>query len=299
MRHKTMTAAVTDVGLRVSTACLSILWLLVQGCSFPADFLDSRDNESPATDTARRIEVEIHDPERGLPCSVVYRPDSSTKEVLWHARFEKGFCHKKADEARFILETRGWACQIEAPDDRSKPGLPDRGQNVVAAWRCEQGTEAPAVKRVVSRPALPAAGHDNARSPLDQPADPALRAVIEEDLATRNQTIFSRSEVAAVAYGDLDQDDQTDAVVVLTHESDRQRQHRIVMAYLGNDQTYHLADVQILPAPTRRNTGDLTVDIEDGAIRLTACCGNGAEPTILALRDRELVYSSESEAVRD
>lgn len=107
-------------------------------------------------DAARHLEIEIDDPERGLPCRVIYRPDSDTRDVIWQARFEEGFCHRKAKETRLILESRGWICATERPKDQARLDRSGRVQTVVAVWRCEQGLEAKSVERDPGPP-LPAA----------------------------------------------------------------------------------------------------------------------------------------------
>lgn len=269
---------------------LVMLWAIGlggQGCSFLQADLDASTKEGRERGVSKRIEIERDDPEKDLPCNVVYRPDSGIREVIWRARYEEGFCQRKADESRSLLESQGWVCRVDRPDNRSRPYKPDRGQTVVKAWHCEQGVE-PVIAERASQPPIPTARPEGASSRPDRLGDPTLWTVVEKDLAAIGRPIDGPSTTATAAEGDLDDDGKSDAVVILTRKLDRQRSDRMVMAYLRHNQTYNLVDVHLSLVDQEPKADDLAVDIENGVVRLSNCCDDAAEPTTFILRDRKL-----------
>ena len=272
---------------------VSVIGFLGQGCSLDQAYFGDLVKDSREGDASRIIEIEIDHPGQDLPCKVIYRPASDKKEVLWRARFEKGFCHRKADEARILLESSGWTCRSEHPDDRAKSGRSALAPNIVMAWHCEQDLKA-TVAEHDSLPPVPAARPERVLNQPEKLGDSSLRAVVEGDLTTIGRSIADPSTTLAAALGDLNNDGLDDAIVVLTRKLDPQRWDRLVMAYLRNDETYHLVDAQISPVDQNPRADELAIDIDDhGVVRLKSCCSDAVEPTTIVLQDRKLTYSDE------
>ncbi len=269
---------------------VSAIGFLTQGCSLAQNYFDDPVKGNREEEVSRRIEIQVDHPGQNLPCNVIYRPASGKKEVLWRARFEKGFCHRKANEARLLLASRGWTCRSELSDDGAESSRSDFARNIVMAWRCDQDLTA----RVAvhdALPPVPAARPERVLNKFDKLGDPALGEVVEVDLATIGRSIADPSTTSAAAQGDLDNDGLDDAIVVLTRRLDQQRWDRMVMAYIRNDETFHLIDAQILPLEEDPRAHELVIDINNGVIRLKSCCNNAVEPTTIVLHDRKLTYS--------
>ena len=71
----------------------------------------------------RRIEI-LSEPGVPVPCEVHYYKDSEapgTKQVLWTANTEAGYCAARAEE--FVAELRewGWECNIGASESMPAP----------------------------------------------------------------------------------------------------------------------------------------------------------------------------------
>ncbi|MEM7024029.1 MAG: hypothetical protein AAF637_15775 [Pseudomonadota bacterium] len=95
--------------------------LLVMACAglalLPASFAEpaaAREDQCVRGDgQIRRVELAVQDPERGVPCEVVYWKDTEqpgVRRVLWSARTDAGFCRQKADELVAKLAAVGWTC---------------------------------------------------------------------------------------------------------------------------------------------------------------------------------------------
>lgn len=231
-----------------------------------------------------RIEVETDDRENGLPCRVVYRPDADTKTILWSARFERGFCHRKAEETRLVLHAKGWACEPAV----SEGALIHRNE-VVAAWHCEKASETTGISNQ-DWPPRPSTRPQDGPGAIGRLTNPTLRSAVERDLVAMGNAVAGQSTLSATADGDLNKDGLQDAVVVLSHQNDRRGRQRLVMAYLGDGKAYHLVDVKITLIKEQEAVGNVAVEIDDGVIELTTCCDVESESIVLALRDRKLAY---------
>lgn len=267
---------------------LGVIGFALQGCSTVLNLPEVRDQPSSEEDLVRRIEIEIDDLERGLPCKVVHnrlRPRSGTSEIIWRAQFEKGFCHRKANESRLLLESQGWDCQIE----HSNTIQLDPTQNVVMAWQCGRRLET-AIAKFNPLPPVPTARPKPNSTRVDQVADQTLRKVVEQDLATIARSISDPGVTFEFAHGDLNSDNLDDAIVVLIRRLDERRWDRTIVAYLGDDPSYRLVDIRISPVNESQPIDDITVEIRDGIVWLRTCCDNATESTAFVLRDRELTY---------
>ena len=269
--------------------------LVLAGCSLVPSLPESQAVTTDRPANERHIEVEVENLETGLPCSVIDRQDHETSDVLWRAQFERGFCRRKAEETRQILQERGWACRPQSAEERQDllyPSAAWRSQapHVVAAWRCVGGLE-PIEPRHVGRPPVPTAKPDLPERQYESWGNDTLRKAVERDLSTIGQDVIGENSTVDAALGDLNDDGVDDAIVVLTRKADRGVSHRMLMAYLLNGEAYNLVDVWILNAPKDGVDGALNLEIEDGAVLLENCCEDQADPTVLVLDNRKLAHA--------
>ena len=274
--------------------------LVLSGCGLVPSLPDGQAAKSYSPVQSRYIEIEVDNLQTGLPCSVIDRRDADTQAVLWRAEFERDFCRRKAEETRSILEGRGWTCEPHAEDERQ--GLlqrlaswPSKARTsaktrVVAAWRCIEG-DLSIKPQQSARPPVPAAKPDLPENQIASWGNEPLQEAVERDLSTIGQDVIGEESTLDAAFGDLNDDGRDDAIVVLTRNADRGASHRMLMAYLRNDQAYNLVDVWILSVPDQDVDGGVTLAIEDGAVRLETCCEDQADPTILVLDNRKLAYA--------
>jgi hypothetical protein len=273
--------------------------LVLAGCGNGRWLFARVESATPRPADARLIEVEVDNLASGLPCKVVDRRNGDTQKVLWRAAHEQGFCLRKAEETRLVLQARGWSCRPQSADERlelarSSGAAPSRPPYLVAAWRCLQGL-APNEQVAALRPPIPTARPKEHASPAARWGNGALRAAVDKDLSTIGQDVLDEQTAVVAALGDLDADGVRDAIVVLTRDHDRGAPHRLLMAYLQHGGAYTLADVWILKAPDPQAGDELSLAIANGAIRLDYCCGETVEPsTVLVLDDRKLAYAKGS-----
>ncbi len=268
--------------------------LAIAGCSFVQRFSDDQAGAGAERSLARHIEIEVEDLERGLPCRVVDRRSPDSRDILWRAEFEAGFCRQKAEETRHILEARGWACRPQSADERrGQTARPPDAPHVVAAWRCLEGLK-PLQQLGAYRPPVPEARPDPDRPPAASWGNEPLRAAVKRDLSVIGQDVIGDETIVDAALGDLDGDDIEDAVVVLTRDAASSTPHRMLMAYLQNGDAYNLVDVWILDASNGKDDAKLDLTIEDGAVHLETCCGRQAGTNILVLDNRKLAYANGS-----
>lgn len=260
-----------------------LLCQFVQGCH-PVFSTSDAGTKPQLHDQVPRIEIETDGKESDLPCRVVFRRDENSRKILWEARFEQGFCARKAEETRNVLRVRGWDCLSVEPVDRDGDI-----RHVAAAWRCLQ-QEQQAVVETTSRLPIP-----EPRPPMDQGfndhrIDAALKMAVEDDLSNSILRIAGQSTISAVAQGDLDGNGSNDAVIVLTNSNNQGRKHLLLMAYLGDGQSYSLTDTYIAPIKPSWENGDAVVAINEGVIELSVCCPRTDRPTLLSLRGRKLTF---------
>jgi hypothetical protein len=263
-----------------------------------------RGDDEVADTPPRYLLVEVDNPTVGLPCRVVDRPNPETRNVLWRAEFEVGFCREKALESRAILESQGWACrplktQEQREDRYLDPTGEATGRHLAAVWRCLGGL-APNSTANAAQPVVPLARPSDlqaqrpsitrARSSAPGHTDTALINAVEGDLKAIGQDAIGGETKVETAHGDLNGDGSDDAVVVLTRSANRNQPHRMLMAYLESDETYNLVDVLVLKLAAHASNAELGLRIENGNIRIGACCEDTEAPTILTLDDRKLSY---------
>ncbi len=290
-------------GAPSSTAILFALVTAVSvaGCTsaeFPAPIADAIRTVSfdRAEYVTRHIEIALDDPASSLPCSVVDRPDSDTRNVLWRAEHELGFCQKKADETLVVLKRQGWACRPENSDERRSRIAQHENEfgnssHVIAAWRCLEGLTPTIEEAGSQRPHVPEVKPElDGTPPPESLDDRLLLAAVERDLAVIGQDVVDDQTDLESALGDLNEDGNDDAVVIVTRSTQPAAGHRLLMAYLRRDDTYQLVDVWVLRASETSPNGPLNLTIEDGRVRFDDCCEDSAS-TILVLDDRKLAHA--------
>lgn len=81
-------------------------------------------------DKLRRIEI-MYEPGLAVPCEVHYFKDTEapgSREVLWRAQSEAGYCEARTEELVAMLTSYGWECSAgrteDVPDDSSNLPAP-------------------------------------------------------------------------------------------------------------------------------------------------------------------------------
>jgi hypothetical protein len=281
-------------------------------------------------DAIRRVEIAAQDPNRGVPCEVVYWKDTErpgVRTVLWSAETDADFCARKAEELVDTLEGGGWSCGVagaqprapstEAPPQVAAPSPPEHGTEPSMAApsppaspapeRPEGSETPPTVKEALAPPKRPEV------EPGDEATDEArdgtaLDAIIEQNLARLNDGVDGKFAAEIAKYGDLDGDGLDDGLVFFTYESQRLGQARFVAAYLFDGESYALAATKPL-AGSDDNVHSAEIEsIEDGVISLrlnvlepgdASCCPSGLRRQALMLRGGQLVETRSTAGVQD
>ena len=220
----------------------------------------------------RRIELQyVEGPDR-LPCEVVYWRDSTKRgegRPVWEAQNDFGFCIERTRDLVQKLQDSGWSCREVAPEDDDVAAIP------------------------ALAPSGPEAVPSGDRAKLEEALARDLRR-----LAQLSSAADGRFEVAGAELGDLDQDGDDDAAVVLNYLSDRPGIARFLMAYRFDGDTFHPAAKTYLGG---LGADVLTSDIErihDGTIELLLqmrqqgdqeCCPSGSHRRAYVLEDGALV----------
>ena len=242
---------------------------------------------------ARQIEIDVEDLERGLPCRVVDRRPPGTQTVLWRAEYEEGFCHRKAEETRLIMQQGGWACRPLNSSERQDLAPRGVGQpHVVAAWRCLEGLT-PLEKLAAVSPPIPVARPAPNEETGPTPDDELLHAAVERDLTTIGQNMLGEDTLVLPVFGDLNDDGIEDAIVVLTRGIDDDARYQMLMAYLRSDDDYNLVDVWSLQSTSSQRGDHITPRIENGKVHLGDCCEDGQASMTLVLEDRKFAYADD------
>lgn len=257
-------------------------------------------------DTVRRIVIEVQDPDRDVPCEVVYWKDTEApgvRSVLWTAQTDASFCAQKAEELVGTLESAGWSCSAAGAQPRaaSREAPPEPAPEPSVAAAEPAAAEPPAAAtQTPAASAEPEPGEDGSQeraSPAGEdredgssmraalapqpdeveadggarggaPAGTALDAIIEQNLVRLNDGVDGRFAAEIADYGDLDGDGLDDGLVFFTYESQRLGKARFVAAYLYDGESYALAATKPL-AGSDDNVHSVEVEsIEDGVISL-------------------------------
>jgi hypothetical protein len=271
-------------------------------------------------DAVRRVAVEARDPDRGVPCEVVYWKDTEApgvRSVLWSAESDADFCARKAEELVETLEGGGWSCSTadeqpraasrqapaaapSPPADNARPPA-DSAKPSVAEDRPKppaQGTDDSETASSVRAALAPPHGEAEADGDAASPAGTALDAIIKQNLVRLNDGVDGRFAAEIAEYGDLDGDGRDDGLVFFTYESQRLGKARFVAAYLFDGESYALAATKPLAGSDDGVHSAEIESIEDGVISLrlnvlepgdAACCPSGLRRQDLVLRGGQLV----------
>jgi len=290
-----------------------------------------------ADQTVRRVVIEAQDPNRNVPCEVVYWKDTEqpgVRNVLWNARTDAAFCRRKADELVGRLEEVGWKCtprgeptegatgpspQSETPPDTAqsaaepnvaaarRPDDAGTGQPMAAPDTPTSAKEATPAVRAALAPQRPEGPPSLGRTAAPPPAT-ALDAIIEQNLVRLNDGVDGKFAAEIGDYGDLDGDGLDDGLVFFTYESERLGQARFIAAYLFDGDTYTLAATKPLAGSDEDVQSAEIESIEDGAISLrlnvlepgdAACCPSGVRQQTLVLRGGQLVEARSTSAAEN
>jgi hypothetical protein len=281
-------------------------------------------------DAIRRVEIAAQDPNRGVPCEVVYWKDTErpgARTVLWSAETDADFCARKAEELVDTLEGGGWSCGVagaqsrapstEAPPQVAAPSPPEHSTEPSMAApsppagpapeRPEGSETAPTVREALAPPKRPEVEPGDEATD-EAPDGTALDAIIEQNLARLNDGVDGKFAAEIAKYGDLDGDGLDDGLVFFTYESQRLGQARFVAAYLFDGESYALAATKPL-AGSDDNVHSAEIEsIEDGVISLrlnvlepgdASCCPSGLRRQALMLRGGQLVETRSTAGVQD
>lgn len=268
-------------------------------------------------DAIRRVAIEVQDPDRNVPCEVVYWKDTEepgVRSVLWSAQTDAGFCADKAEELVDRLRAAGWSCTVadeqprsasreapplptpDPPAGSAEPVVPEDRPQAPSSQGAESREAAPPVREALA-PQLGEAEPD-ADATDDRPAATALDAIIEQNLVRLNDGVDGRFAAEIADYGDVDGDGLDDGLVFFTYESQRLGKARFVAAYLFDGESYALAATKPL-AGSDDNVHSAEIEsIQDGVISLrlnvlepgdASCCPSGLRRQNLVLRGGQLV----------
>ncbi len=199
----------------------------------------------------RRIELRHADRPNRLPCQVVYWRDAAQTDSgrpVWEAENDYGFCIEQTRALLQRLEDGGWSCQKLARGDgevEAIPALAPRGAEAVPS------PKPPAPPSLVSN-----------RSKLDEALARDLSRLAE--LAAPG----ARFEIATAELGDLDQDGDPDAAVLLTYLRQQEKLGQFLMAYRFDGETFQPAAKIYLGSVTSGRTASAIERIDGGTIEL-------------------------------
>jgi len=219
----------------------------------------------------RRVELQHADGADRLPCEVVYWRDLSRGgdgQPVWEAQNDFGFCIERTRDLVQRLEEGGWSCRKAAPGERSVPTIPALAPS---------GQEA-----------MPEAE----RRRLDQALARDLQRLAELSSAK------ARFEVAGARLGDLDQDGDADAAVLLDYLSDGPASAQFLMAYQYDGETFRPAAKAYLGRLGAEARVSGIERIDEGVIEVVLqvrqqgdqeCCPSGRHRQAYVLQDGNLV----------
>jgi hypothetical protein len=277
-------------------------------------------------DAIRRVAIEVPEPNREVPCEVVYWKDTEApgvRTVLWSAQTDAAFCARKAEELVDTLKGGGWSCTAgeqprtasrEAPPPVAAPNPPAGGAGPGVAGdgpkAPSQGADsaeaAPSLRAALAPPQGAAKPDDPAAA--GAPGGTALDAIIEQNLVRLNDGVDGRFAAEIARYGDLDGDGLDDGLVFFTYESQRLGKARFVAAYLFDGDSYALAATKPLAGSDDSVHSAEIESIEDGVISLrlnvlepgdATCCPSGLRRQELVLRGGQLIEARSASSVQD
>ena len=175
----------------------------------------------------RRVELRHAEGPDRLPCQVVYWRDASRAESgrpIWEAENDFGFCIEQTRALLQRLQDGGWSCRKlpldqEAAGMATIPALAPRGLEALP-----EPKPGPQPRQVVDRSSL----------------DAALKRDLSRlaELAAAPGASFT---VAATELGDLDDDGDDDAAVVLSYHAGQAQPAQFLMVYRFDGEAFRPA----------------------------------------------------------
>jgi hypothetical protein len=276
------------------------LWPLL--VALPAIAQEAGDVRCQRDSDIRLIEIRFEQDGGGLPCRVIYRPETQSDTigtVSWRGIPALEGCSRKVGEISRRLSAEGWQC--------SRPA----GEPVTTAATGAQLPTPVARAPIAVPPGLPAPAPavrlDEAD--FDRPATYLVKAELEEpaaqladmvkrDLSRLDFALDGELQAMIADYGDLNADNHDDAVILITYLSNQPAYRQIVAAYLSDGEAYHLASTRVISG-SANSTRDAEVErVDQGVIHLKmrafepgdgACCPSGERRLALTLDALELV----------
>jgi hypothetical protein len=228
-------------------------------------------------DSVRLIELSGPESTQGAACEVRYWRNADapgTGQSLWRANRDTDFCAARARELIARLEAGGWTCDASAQPEAAAPVLAAGSEPELAA-RTEPPSAAaapaqigrapepePAEATLPSRspsaavaPTAPAPVRMQPRSHVVARSDPSgsdeppaaatadanailLDRIVEQTLHSAQELYGGQFQAELPAFGDLDEDGRQDAVVLITHQTDRDEYVQYLVAYLFNGEMF-------------------------------------------------------------
>ncbi|MEL6964988.1 MAG: hypothetical protein AAFO01_19735, partial [Pseudomonadota bacterium] len=132
---------------------------------------------------------------------------------------------------------------------------------------------------------------------LAPPSD-ELRELIKADLNSLDARLDGRLQAMVAGYGDLNDDEVDDVLVLFTYQSPKPIHRQFLAAYMHDGEAYRLTATKPIGGYAS-DTADAKVEtIDRGVVHLTlqafepgdqSCCPSGRRTLALALRDLEFI----------
>lgn len=230
----------------------------------------------------RRIQIEVDNPERGKPCSLIYWAEDDRSDdgrLLWRAVHDADFCPKRLGTIVDKWSEEGWQCESV---DVQTAALP----------KTESGTTSPpelAYEEVGQPPAKESTAEAASGGPIE--ANPKLKVIVEADAKRIGEWMEVEPVIEIAAHGDLNEDGNVDALVFLAYQSDQAAYRQYLMSYLGAGDSYELAGVKLLTGVSAPPAQAKVERIDEGVIWLSIAASDGTRrsSTGYVLRNQQLV----------
>lgn len=282
----------------------------------------------------RRIEIRFADDQGGLPCKVIYRPEAESDTigiVSWQDLESPAACEAQAEEVIGRLTNEGWTCALD--NSPTVADVPERVRDeaIPESTAVEPVVEDSAQPIATLEGPTDVTGVDAAATPGDQtpieetpaadgeagdssdqvdayaelvanpeltPPSYGLAAMIEEDLAQLDVTLDGLLEATVAAYGDINDDDIDDALVLYTYRSPQPAYRQFLAAYVFDGDSYQLTATKPVSGNVSATMDARVETIDRGVVYMAlkafepgdaSCCPSGIRYLALALRDLDLV----------
>lgn len=262
----------------------------------------------------RRIEIRFADEFDSLPCSVIYRPETEKDTVgivSWQDLETLPACEAQANEVVDLLTLEGWSCSADETDGAAA----SQQEALLAENESPRDTTpketATAALGIADRQDVPAveAGDGQTIDEVDQPAEfldnPDVAApsddlvtLIKGNLDQLDTTIDGRLQAKIVGYGDLNDDDVDDALVLYTYTSPQPAYRQFLAAYVFDGEAYQLTATRPISGHVTDTKNARIETIDRGVVHISLeafepgdpdCCPSGERRMALALQELDLV----------